>query len=239
MNPAFSWCESRGFCSFKPFLIDFFSDPAGTSRLAKMEGKITMSQGMLKQGVPQTWMTRVTTYGRMIKFSHTVFALPFALVAAILVWRQVPVNIKDTAWIVLTMVSARSAAMGFNRVIDAPFDGKNPRTNMREIPSGRISAKAVWLFTGLSALLFIFATAMLGRQCLALAIPVLAILFFYSLIFPRPIKNSRCMDYSILRSISKGLFHNRIIYGQDVAIVTYFFKCCSLFSCFLSRLRHI
>lgn len=140
-----------------------------------------MSQGMLKQGVPQTWMTRVTTYGRMIKFSHTVFALPFALVAAILVWRQVPVNIKDTAWIVLAMVSARSAAMGFNRVIDAPFDGKNPRTNMREIPSGRISAKAVWLFTGLSALFFIFATAMLGRQCLALAIPVLAILFFYSL----------------------------------------------------------
>ncbi len=139
-----------------------------------------MNQGMLKQGVPQTWMTRVTTYGRMIKFSHTVFALPFALVAAMLVWRKAPVNVIDVVWIVIAMVGARSAAMGFNRAIDASFDGKNPRTSMREIPSGRLSASAVWLFTVLSALLFIIAAGMLGRQCLVLAPFVLAILFFYS-----------------------------------------------------------
>ncbi len=126
------------------------------------------------------WMTRISTYGRMIKFSHTIFALPFALVAALLVWRQYAINLFDIGWVVLAMVGARSAAMGFNRVIDAAIDGKNPRTKMREIPSGQISSPAVWVFILLSAGLFILATAMLGRQCLLLALPILAILFFYS-----------------------------------------------------------
>lgn len=126
------------------------------------------------------WMTRISTYGRMIKFSHTIFALPFALVAALLVWRQYAINPFDIGWVILAMVGARSAAMGFNRVIDAAIDGKNPRTKMREIPSGQISSAAVWVFILLSAGLFILATAMLGRQCLLLAAPILAILFFYS-----------------------------------------------------------
>jgi len=126
------------------------------------------------------WMARLYTYGRMIKFTHTVFALPFALVTVILVQRRYPLRIIDIGWIILAMVGARSAAMGFNRVIDAHIDGKNPRTRMREIPSGQISATAAWIFILLSAGLFLIAAAMLGRQCSFLAIPVLVILFFYS-----------------------------------------------------------
>lgn len=126
------------------------------------------------------WIAPIFTYGRMIKFTHTVFALPFALVTVILVQRQYPVRIIDIGWIILAMVGARSAAMGFNRVIDARMDGKNPRTRMREIPTGQISAASVWIFILLSAGLFLMAAAMLGRRCFFLALPILVILFLYS-----------------------------------------------------------
>lgn len=139
-----------------------------------------MPLSLAKANHTSGWMIRISTYGRMIKFSHTVFALPFALVAVILVWRWYTVQIFDIGWIILAMVGARSAAMGFNRVIDSRLDGKNPRTKMREIPSGQISTTAVWIFILLSAAVYILATGMLGWQCLLLAIPILAILFSYS-----------------------------------------------------------
>ncbi len=124
--------------------------------------------------------TRIVTYGRMIKFSHTVFALPFALAAVVLANRQTPVTLYELSWILVAMVTARSAAMGFNRIVDARIDAQNPRTAMREIPAGKLSPKAALAFVAMSATLFILAAAMLGKLCLVLSVPVLAVLCLYS-----------------------------------------------------------
>lgn len=126
------------------------------------------------------FIERILTYGRMIKFSHTVFALPFALSAVVLAWREYPITIIDIFWILLAMIGARSAAMGFNRIVDAGFDSKNPRTRDREIPSGRLSPLSATLFVVFFSLLFIFSAAMLGNLCFYFSLPVLALLFFYS-----------------------------------------------------------
>jgi len=123
---------------------------------------------------------RILIYGRMIKFSHTIFALPFALAAVVLANRLVPVTGYRLGWILAAMVAARSAAMGFNRIVDARIDARNPRTAMREIPAGKLSQKAALAFVALSALLFALAAAMLGRLCLVLSLPVLVILCLYS-----------------------------------------------------------
>lgn len=122
----------------------------------------------------------IRVYGRMIKFSHTIFALPFALAAVILANRTYPVTLWQIAWILVAMVGARSAAMGFNRIVDADIDRTNPRTAEREIPSGRLSFRAAFFFVVISSGVFILAAAMLSRLCLYLSVPVLLLLFFYS-----------------------------------------------------------
>ena len=81
-------------------------------------------------------MTRLATYLSFVRFSHSVFALPFALTGALLAWRTAPFSGAQVGWITLCMVSARSAAMGFNRAVDVRFDALNPRTAMRELPRG-------------------------------------------------------------------------------------------------------
>lgn len=124
---------------------------------------------------------RVFIYGRMIKFSHTIFALPFALSAVVMAWRDHEVAILDLILILLAMVGARSAAMGFNRIVDADIDAKNPRTLIREIPLGILSRKDAALFVIGSSALFIFSAAMLGRLCFILSFPVLFFLLFYSI----------------------------------------------------------
>ncbi|GBC63813.1 4-hydroxybenzoate octaprenyltransferase [Desulfonema ishimotonii] len=116
----------------------------------------------------------------MIKFSHTVFALPFALSALILVSRRYPVTLSDILWILVAMVGARSAAMGFNRLADAGIDARNPRTANREIPAGKLSRSAATLFVAIFSGVFITAAAMLGTLCFYLSFPVLGVLFFYS-----------------------------------------------------------
>jgi 4-hydroxybenzoate polyprenyltransferase len=78
---------------------------------------------------------KILDYGRMIKFSHTIFALPFALSAVALAWEHHSPSFSDFFWILTAMVGARSAAMGFNRIVDADIDSKNKRTAIREIPS--------------------------------------------------------------------------------------------------------
>src|SRR5512147_3184057 len=85
----------------------------------------------------------------LIRFSHTVFALPFALLAAILAWRMPdsPFSWRQLVGILLCMVTARSAAMAFNRVVDRKFDAENPRTTKRHIPAGLLSLPTVMLFT--------------------------------------------------------------------------------------------
>ncbi|MDM8515185.1 UbiA-like polyprenyltransferase [Desulfobacterales bacterium HSG16] len=126
------------------------------------------------------FIERITVYGRMIKFSHTLFALPFALSAAVLANRVSPVTLKSIFWILLAMAGARSAAMGFNRIVDLRFDSKNPRTAQREIPAGKLSVSAAAGFVILFSILFIFAAAMLSKLCFYLSFPVLAILLSYS-----------------------------------------------------------
>lgn len=116
----------------------------------------------------------------MIKFSHTIFALPFALSAVVMAQRTHPVTLTAFFWILVAMVGARSAAMGFNRIVDAEIDGKNPRTAMREIPSGALTRGSAVIFTLLFSALFILAAGMLGPLPLVLSVPVLLVLFSYS-----------------------------------------------------------
>ncbi len=123
----------------------------------------------------------VHTYGRMIKFSHSIFALPFALSGAALAAAQSGISARQIAWIVVAMVGARSAAMGFNRLVDRRIDADNPRTAGRELPSGQVAPSAVGLFVVLSSLALVAAAWQLNPLCLYLSPLVLGILFFYSL----------------------------------------------------------
>jgi 4-hydroxybenzoate polyprenyltransferase len=120
----------------------------------------------------------------MIKFEHSVFALPFALTGALLAWRETHapgfVFASKVLWIVLAMVAARSAAMAFNRILDARIDSRNPRTSMRHIPAGYLSAGFAWGFTTVSVVVFLLAARMLNPLCLKLAPVALAVVFFYS-----------------------------------------------------------
>ena len=122
----------------------------------------------------------LVVYGRMIKFSHTIFALPFALSAVVLASSEAPLTIFKLFWILVAMVGARTAAMGVNRIVDADIDESNPRTAMREIPKGEIAKKEAWLVVAGASLLFIFAAWMLSPLCFKLSFPVLILLCAYS-----------------------------------------------------------
>jgi len=126
-------------------------------------------------------MHRVLTYFSFVRFSHSVFALPFALTGALLAWREQPFSWSQVLWIVVCMVSARSAAMGFNRLVDARFDAANPRTSMRELPRGAMSMREAALFVVVSAGVFVYGASRLSTLCLALAPVALGIVFWYSL----------------------------------------------------------
>lgn len=126
-------------------------------------------------------MARLRVYASFVRFSHSVFALPFALVGALLATRIVPWDWMRLLWIVAAMVTARSAAMGFNRLADARFDARNPRTSMRELPQGRMSRQEAIGFVVVSSLLFVASTWPLGMLCFALSPVALAIVFWYSL----------------------------------------------------------
>jgi len=115
----------------------------------------------------------------MIKIEHTLFALPFALLGALLAARGVP-TAREIFWITLAMVGARSTAMAFNRIADREYDARTPRTRMRAIPAGLLSVGFVWLFTGVAASLFFVAAAMLNRLTLLLAPVALASVVLYS-----------------------------------------------------------
>ena len=123
----------------------------------------------------------LSTYSSMIKLSHSIFALPFALAAAWLASRSVPVTWSQIGWIVLCMVLARSSAMGFNRIVDRDIDAANPRTATREIPSGAISLSAAWGFTLASAAGFVWSSFMLSWLTLWLSPVAIGIVWGYSL----------------------------------------------------------
>ena len=128
----------------------------------------------------------VTGFGRkarvfleMIKFSHTVFALPFAFTGALLAAGGLP-TVSQVLWITLAMVGARTAAMGLNRLIDAEIDARNPRTASRAIPAGLLSKGAVAVWVVAAVLLLLFAAARLNPLCLKLAPLALFFLVLYS-----------------------------------------------------------
>ena len=122
---------------------------------------------------------RVTVYLEMIKVAHTVFALPFALMGAFLAARGAP-SLHTVFYIVLAMVGGRSAAMGFNRLVDADIDAKNPRTRERAIPKGEVSKPMVAVFIFLSVVLLELSAAKLNPLCLKLSPVLLLLLFSYS-----------------------------------------------------------
>src|SRR5436190_2158475 len=119
-----------------------------------------------------------TTLG-MIKIEHTLFALPFAFLGAVLAARGLP-SLWQVLWISVAMVGARSTAMAFNRIADRTYDGRNPRTKMRAIPAGTLPVGFVWAFSIISALSFFVAAAMLKRLTLFLSPLRLASVVFYS-----------------------------------------------------------
>ncbi len=120
----------------------------------------------------------------MIKFEHSVFALPFALTGALLAWRDSGFHIDGLlwrfGWVIVAMVSARSAAMAFNRILDSEMDARNRRTAGRHLPAGLLSRRFAWGFTVASSVVFLWAARQLGFLCFLLAPVALAIVFFYS-----------------------------------------------------------
>jgi 4-hydroxybenzoate polyprenyltransferase len=124
---------------------------------------------------------RLRVYGSFVRVSHSVFALPFALTGALLATRETPLTLSRVLWIVVAMVTARSAAMGFNRLVDARYDALNPRTRGRELPRGVMSIPEAAGFVTISSLAFVYAAWRLGPLCLALSPVALAIVFWYSL----------------------------------------------------------
>jgi 4-hydroxybenzoate polyprenyltransferase len=110
-----------------------------------------------------------------------VFALPFALTGALLGWQQAPFAWRQILWVIIAMVSARSAAMGFNRLVDARMDALNPRTAMREIPRGVLTSRDATIFVAVSSVVFVLAAFQLNRTCGLLSPVALTIVFWYSL----------------------------------------------------------
>lgn len=128
-------------------------------------------------------LNKVKDLLEMIKFSHTVFAFPFALMGVILAAKAngAPPSIWQLLWICIAMIGARSCAMGLNRVLDARFDAQNPRTATRAIPAGTISLKEGWLFTLVSGAVFLLAAWALNPLCLIIAPFILGLFVLYTL----------------------------------------------------------
>ncbi|MDA8432747.1 MAG: putative 4-hydroxybenzoate polyprenyltransferase [Nitrospiraceae bacterium] len=122
---------------------------------------------------------KITLYLRMIKFSHSIFALPFAFTSALIAASGIPAP-RQIFWIVAAMVGARSGAMGLNRIIDRKIDAANPRTAGRELPRGAIGVGETAVFVAVSFGLMVYAAYMLNPLCLELSPLAIAVLFLYS-----------------------------------------------------------
>src|SRR4029434_6408369 len=101
--------------------------------------------------------SKIANFGSLIRFSHTIFALPFAMASVVLAWPTHPVTLPGLCWILLAMVGARSAAMGFNRLADRKFDALNPRTQGWELPHGTVTVWEAVILTITSSLIFVYA----------------------------------------------------------------------------------
>jgi 4-hydroxybenzoate polyprenyltransferase len=127
-------------------------------------------------------LERIRVYGSLVRLSHTVFALPFAMSAVLLARAQphAPLTLSRVLAILVAVAAARTAAMGWNRLVDRDLDAKNPRTATREIPAGRVTPAAAIALVVAASIVFVAAAAMLGRAPAVLAFPVLAVLLGYS-----------------------------------------------------------
>ena len=126
-------------------------------------------------------LKRLAVYASFVRVSHSVFALPFALAGALLAAQRTTVSWGAVGWILVAMVGARSAAMGFNRLADARMDALNPRTANRELPRGLMNTREAILFVGVASGVFVTAAWRLNPLCFALSPVALAIVFWYSL----------------------------------------------------------
>lgn len=134
---------------------------------------------LLKVGL-KALIDKVITYGKMIKFSHTLFALPFVLSSVVFSSLFYDVTPEKFFWILMAMIGARSSAMGFNRVIDKDLDALNPRTKNRELPTGKISMSEATVFILIFSALFVYSAYKLNSLCFYLSPVALAVVFFYS-----------------------------------------------------------
>ena len=125
---------------------------------------------------------RVAVWGSLVKFSHSVFAIPFAVMMIVFVAGERSVTLPHVVLLLVCVVSARTAAMGFNRVVDSEIDARNPRTVNREIPAGAVSEGSALTLVVLSSAVFIAGAAGLGSHCLVLSPFVLVVLLGYSLV---------------------------------------------------------
>ena len=135
----------------------------------------------MDRSVTPVLIPKLRTYASFVRVSHSVFALPFALAGALLAAQHTPITWRIVLWIVVAMVGARSAAMGFNRLVDARMDALNPRTAARELPRGAMTIGEAIAFVTIASAVFVFAAWQLNPLCFALSPVALAIVFWYSL----------------------------------------------------------
>jgi 4-hydroxybenzoate polyprenyltransferase len=124
---------------------------------------------------------KIRSYASLVRFSHTVFALPFAFASLVLAWPTHPITLRTVFWILVAMVGARTAAMGFNRLADRKFDALNPRTEGWELPKGTVKIWEAGVLTLVASLIFVFGAYQLNWTCFVLSPVALAVIFFYSL----------------------------------------------------------
>jgi len=148
-----------------------------TSSISFVRLAMFAMRGVYNLGVPIFHSLRVTL--EMIKWEHSIFALPFALCGAMLAAGGIP-SVHQLVWIIVAMVAARSAAMAFNRWADAAIDAANPRTSTRALPAGQLSPAFVATFVVVSSLVFVLAASQLNRLALELSPVALAVLLLYS-----------------------------------------------------------
>ena len=126
-------------------------------------------------------LQKLRHYASLVRFSHTIFALPFAFASLVLAWPRHPITPRTVIWIIVAMIGARTAAMGFNRLADRKFDALNPRTNQWELPKGTIKVWEAGLLTIIASSIFLLAAYQLNWLCFVLSPVALAVIFFYSL----------------------------------------------------------
>jgi 4-hydroxybenzoate polyprenyltransferase len=125
--------------------------------------------------------SKILSYASLVRFSHTIFAMPFAMASLALAWPKHPVTWRALFWIIVAMIGARTAAMAFNRIADRKFDALNPRTQSWELPRGTVKLSEAIALTVLASSVFIYAALQLSWICFLLSPVALAIVFFYSL----------------------------------------------------------